>query len=129
MIEITTTDKVIVLKKQHKDWYCADIARELHITRERVRQILSEAKLSTKRIVDNTHSCPTCRTVIGNDRVYCNKKCYTRHKFRIYVCLGCGVLFQRLKRVVQREVKKAAVNKKPVRLFCTKKCFYINGFK
>ncbi len=129
MLDTTTTDKVIFLRQQHKDWSGADIARELHITRERVRQILSEAKLSTKRIVNNTHSCPTCKTIISSNRVYCNKKCYVQHKFETYNCSGCGVNFKRLKRIVKREALNAIKNKKPFRIFCTRKCFYTNGFK
>lgn len=122
----TNYDKVIKLRKEHSDWSCAFIGREVSITRERVRQILKQAGLKTKEIfIPKQHICPSCNKVTNNSNVYCSKECHDEHKYESCICTGCGIKFKRFRREVTRRKKQA---NKEFKIYCTRVCFLKNGW-
>ena len=82
----TARDRAPVLRVQHPDWSGEQIAREIGCTRERVRQVLSDAKLPTGARL-YYRICWYCGKAVG--------KSPTRNPKLYEVCPNCrAIIYQ-----------------------------------
>ncbi len=109
--------EIIALRNENPTMSAAEIARQLGISRERVRQILKKNELTTDvRIFQEPNHCVYCKIVIKNNKKYCSKECRHLNYLITYTCDYCGA---------QKTVKKSqytASRRKSIHQFCSHTC-------
>jgi hypothetical protein len=102
--------------------YSAEIAVKYGVSREYVRQVLSHAGLSTKRLVQK-HACINCGEIkckrIGQN--FCSNGCLQEFHKVTLICDYCGKSFQRLLSEAYWTLRAVGKGKKKL-WFCNKKC-------
>jgi hypothetical protein len=95
---MSARELAIQIRKESPCFTLTDIAIKCNVSKERVRQILSQEKLPTKHISDKTHSClfcgkptynPMCCSRICN-KEYINSISYSRERFMRHVDTKTG---------------------------------------
>ena len=89
-IKLTNREKVSLLRQATPDMPAIRIAEALNISRERVRQLLSEAGLQT-HFLRHYGWCTLCGSAMPATRKdYCSNKCRTTAKRVTFQCDYCG---------------------------------------
>jgi len=89
-INLTNREKVSLLRQQHPSMPAIRIAETLNISRERVRQLLTEAGLPTY-FRKQYGWCELCGGLMPATRKsYCSKECRTKAKRVTFQCDYCG---------------------------------------
>jgi hypothetical protein len=92
---MTTKERVLAIRTECPEKPATEVARELGVSRERVRQILNELKLPTK--FASVHPCKQCGQSRPYNKYYCSEECKTArrsHYRQTYTCKQCGRPFQ-----------------------------------
>lgn len=114
--------KGIRLREEHPDWSAARIGRELGVSRERIRQVLAEARMRTGR------QPVWCCVVCGVKTAYGIKHCKI-HKQRAaiitLVCFQCGILFPRT--LNQVKTRARGTQYRTTNVFCSKRCYGVHA--
>ena len=83
--------QVVILRKEHPSWVLEQIAREVNVSRERVRQILETEGLPTRH-PKKVRLCKICGNPTRNANKYCDA-CYISWKASCWIevtCNQCG---------------------------------------
>ena len=89
-VSLTNREKVSLLRRQHPSMQAIRIAETLNISRERVRQLLTEAGLPTY-FRKHYGWCELCGSPMPATRKsYCSKECRTKAKRITFQCDYCG---------------------------------------
>lgn len=110
---------VIELRKNFPELTLREIGEEVDLTRERVRQILTDANLNTKslaRISSQLTLCATCNKILHNKRKFCNKKCQFPNGQTTFQCATCGT-----SKIVMTSVYKARMQRNST-IHCSRTC-------
>lgn len=88
--------KVVRIRQSNPCATLEKIGQQVGITHERVRQILYEAELPTKRYYQPSqlYECLNCRKPTPNKK-YCSKECRYEHTHPLVECDICHQLFRR----------------------------------
>ena len=112
---------IIEIRKRNPCMSSTDIAKILHISRERVRQILSKEGLSTRSIrYKLVRTCPQCGDSKHPDRKLCSE-CREKNRLDKYIqvsCTNCGTLYSKS---ISRLITET--NRGYQHFFCGTKCF------
>lgn len=104
------TKSVIFFRKERPEFTCAEIARRVGLTRERVRQILFEAGLSTTREgYGESIICPDC----GGPKNSAPKRCRDcNHKAHLVelICANCLTEFEMTMANYRTRLKRGCEN-------------------
>jgi hypothetical protein len=116
---MTTKEQVFEIRQQYPTTSATEIARQIGVTRERVRQILNELDLPTSFELPPRY-CPDCGAPILSKQIRCGQ-CYARAHHITLRCVHCGKVFLRLRGQVAREIRRR--KHAPQRAFCSRECF------
>ena len=87
---LTNREKVLLLRQTYPSMPASRIAKAIHISRERVRQLLNEAGLQTQ-FRKHYGWCELCGAEMpSNRKVYCSQECRTTAKRVTFQCDYCG---------------------------------------
>ena len=85
------------------------IAQQIGISRERVRQLLKDMELPTRRPTNPVRYCPRCKDPIPKERhknTHCSQKCYAASCQVTLTCDTCNNQYQVLQRTLTAKIKK-----------------------
>ena len=87
--------EIIHLRENFPELTLREIGEKVDLTRERVRQILTDANLNTKssaRISAPLPLCATCNKTLRNRRLkFCSQKCQYPNGQTTFQCSTCGI--------------------------------------
>lgn len=112
---------IITLRKRYPCMTLAAIGRKVGLSRERVRQILVDENVETKRM-RQSYICLNCRKIFipqpnHRRKSFCSAKCYHEYHSLILICEQCGKPFERLvSRILDQRQKHTYY-------FCSKICY------
>jgi NADH pyrophosphatase NudC (nudix superfamily) len=118
MSAITNVDRVRQIREADPLRAGASIAKELGLSRERVRQILSKLEMPT-RFYPEMKECSQCHTIfeVRRNRKFCSRDCANKSKVRTEVveanCGGCGAVLYR---------RPYRIRSKSGNVYCNKEC-------
>ena len=119
--------KVVRLRQKNPCYSLQDIGNVAGLSRERVRQILSQEGVETKLILPKNLICPQCLihfhtsdSEIKNGKVFCSTKCIHDFAWGTFSCDECGKLFERKKVEVVNNHKNYETNNHHI--FCSRRC-------
>jgi len=119
---MVTTERVRAMREENPKALAINIAKEIGVSRERVRQILVRLDLPTRIPVEPLNWCCFCVKPIREGRLYCNRICHKRaHRVQL-VCRACGVPF--FVRLAAYRVRSE--RSKVVGLWCSRVCWSKN---
>ena len=101
----------------------AALARKHGVSRERVRQIASRARIESARLISR-YRCRRCRRHTRAAGKVCGDCIEVRRPAPVEAlrCDGCGVTFERERRKVRANAKQAAGRGRAPQVFCTPAC-------
>jgi len=110
--------QILTMVSKNSSLRPAEIAREIGLSRERVRQIMLTLGLTTRQPRVPKKLCPTCSAPIyTNNKKHCSRPCQIASKYITLVCDQCDTKFRRRKvsyaRSLMREYKHT---------WCSKEC-------
>lgn len=118
MIYIERREMVIQLRAANPEMRASHIAKEIGITRERVRQILNDLGLPTRVGLRPFEPCLYCGKPRKWTRMYCSRECAWESKYIYLKCMQCGNDFKRREKLHSHNVRKGSNY-----TFCGKSCF------
>ena len=95
MTTVSNVERVRLMREDDPLCSGASIAKEIGLSRERVRQILSKLEMPT-RFYPETKECPQCHTPfeVRRNRKFCSRPCSNKAKIRTELvetkCGSCG---------------------------------------
>ena len=99
-----------------------DIAKEVGVSRQRVRAILLKEKLPTKSVTKRTAVyCKVCKNPTPNGQVVCPGKCREEHYYTYVECRTCNRKIRYLKSYMKTRIK-FGMNRY---FYCSRECFYM----
>ena len=102
-----------------------DIARQVGVSRERVRQLLVRLGLPTRIKPEPVQWCRVCEKPIRKVQSFCSMECWsTFHRIKV-ICYGCGITFS-LRKSVYRARSRRNVS---ARFWHSRACWSINHGK
>ena len=108
------------LRKSFPELTLREIGEAVDLTRERVRQILTDANLNTKssaRISAPLPLCATCNKILHNRRLkFCSQKCQYPNGQTTFQCVTCGNY-----QMVMTSVYKARMKRNST-IHCSRTC-------
>ena len=111
---------VIHLRENFPELTLREIGEKVDLTRERVRQILTDANLTTKslaRIATPLPLCATCNKTLHNKRLkFCSQKCQYPNGQTTFQCAICGSY-----QTVMTSVYKARMKRNST-IHCSRTC-------
>jgi len=120
-------EKVKSLRYEHPDWTLGAIGREIGVSREWVRQILSSESLPTRASKERP-KCLYCGNPLQGRKRYCSEECKKNFRWVTLTCSFCGKEFRRSRRDARlsyhpsRRKGYTHENGTRVRFFCDRKC-------
>ena len=112
------TRMILALRRQNPQLTGADIGRLVGVSRERVRQVLQEEQLVTRK----SYKCTQCGKyfVEGYNYELCSSECRRAKYYSPIKCVTCGTMFWRLKSVVRIRERRPEYTSKLQ--FCSMSC-------
>ena len=109
--------KAIILRTLNPYATLQSIGDQCHVSRERIRQILKEAKLPTSHLA-RSYNCLNCKKEIKERRShsFCSNKCRYEYHNLLIECDQCHTMFRRRRSEVLRPSMKHNY------YFCSKRC-------
>ena len=108
------------LRKSFPELTLREIGEAVDLTRERVRQILTDANLNTKslaRMYPPLPLCATCNKTLHNKRLkFCSQKCQYPNGQTTFQCATCGI-----SKTVMTSVYKARMKRNST-MNCSRTC-------
>lgn len=96
----TTTKTLLALRSSNPCKSTASLGRELGISRERARQILSRAGMPTT-IIRPKSLCPVCDSPFRSGQKTCSLMCFHKIRYVEVACSHCSRLYEiRIKRLI-----------------------------
>jgi hypothetical protein len=111
---------IVCLRSANPEMKAADIAREIGISREGVRQILNKIGLPTKVGIAPILLCEFCKVenISRGNSKFCSRKCYAASKYIYLKCMDCGIDFKRREKLHATNLKRGQSY-----IFCGRSCF------
>lgn len=110
--------QILTMVSKNSSLRPVEIARELGISRERVRQIMMKLGLTTRQPRMPKKLCPTCSAPIyRQNKMHCSRQCQVDSKYITLVCNECDSTFQRRKVVYARNITRGYRH-----TWCSKEC-------
>ncbi len=117
-----TAERVWAIREGNPRALAVNIAKEVGVSRERVRQILVRFDLPTRILKEPTNWCCFCVKPIPKAKLYCSRYCHERgHKVQV-VCRACGVEFTLRLSVYHVRSRRS----KAGGLWCSRACWSAN---
>jgi len=112
--------EIIHLRENFPELTLREIGEKVDLTRERVRQILTDANLNTKssaRISASLPLCAACNKILHNKRLkFCSQKCQYPNGQTTFQCATCGI-----SQTVMTSVYKARMKRNST-MNCSRTC-------
>ena len=112
--------EIIHLRENFPELTLREIGEKVDLTRERVRQILTDANLNTKssaRISAPLPLCATCNKTLRNRRLkFCSQKCQYPNGQTTFQCATCGI-----SKTVMTSIYKARIQRNS-KIHCSRTC-------
>ena len=119
---MVTKERVKAIREGNPKALAINIAREVGVSRERVRQILVRLDLPTSFPREPTNWCCFCVKPIREGRLYCNQKCNERAHRAQVVCRACGAGFSLRLSAYHARSRRSKVDG----LWCSRACWNNN---
>jgi|TARA_Y100000310_G_scaffold162986_1_gene162918 hypothetical protein len=115
---IERREMVLRLRTINPEMKASHIAKEIGVTRERVRQILNMLGLPTRVGLLPVEYCLQCGKPRNRNRLFCSRACAWESKYIYLKCMGCGNDFKRREKLHAHNLRKGSSY-----VFCSKSCF------
>ena len=115
----TTKARVWRLRFNNPRLSAVEIARQVGVTRERIRQILVALHMPTRIKAEPVKWCRACGTSVPRVKMFCSRVCQSKFHNIEVICYGCGVGFTLRRSVYQ--VRKGRNH--PTRLWHSRACW------
>ena len=120
MDSVSLKVNIIRARQNHPDATLNRIGKKYGVTREYVRQVLSEAGKQTKAEYQH-YFCLQCGNDVGIvKRLWCNEQCRYEYQHIKKPCSYCGKIKQYSKKYLAWEIEHGLHS--PARFFCSKRC-------
>lgn len=112
-------EKILHLRQINPELRGSEIAAQLGVSRERIRQLLVELNLPTR--IRSIEACQYCgklfNTRRGKRKEYCSRTCRKAAIFTTITCSACGLEFKISSKLLQRRLRL-----KYKHFFCSRSC-------